>query len=771
MLEHRRRFYSRLEPIAAIPSTRTTTTRRTRRLCLNIETNGAGPVRSRRRRKTALPDPYFMTYPPVYEANPWICGDWGSNEHFYSCGNFVNPVNRLYAGEEYGYAPVNEFIPPEEEPPQEWYANNSGQKAACDLKNVLMTLESYLQEENNMEPENNVEPDATEVPEDQNPQNNQLPVLLDLIYDTIGLLNNYMTAKSNNNEYMDTHEMGPPSKPPVQVLQLPVQPLILPPVITNPNMYPLNYPYVMEPAPCPTESKTHFERLPWLKERKRKRSSKSFTHVQSRSCSTDDLGRLPRILKASNSIDSRGSMFFSPQMRDSSTTMWCPMKCCKEYGGLVRIQEQEKAVEDFEISSPNTIRCPVKCGLVRIQELKSLSKILIIQLMTIRSPMECGLVRTLEQEKPAENFEVLSPMTTRSPMKCGLVTTQEQEKPAEDFEVPSPMTIQSPMKCGLVTTQEQEKPAEDFEVLSPRIRYPTKCGLVRTPEQEKPVEDFKTPPPTIRYPTKCHKREKPTEDFKIPSLMTISEHFPPSPLRAPPPSMKSEDDMDRDHEMDSCHPSSKLNYPVVAFPQTSTYSTSCEYHRHTGGNLLYSYVEEEKEEELQLEAEEEHVDDDEWYLGASHKLAELEMEQEFFKEMQKQSQVITRDQQQQTDQKIANCNSFVNFRVTTDKAVSTTDISGLTSREPVKIVRICKRSSLKPRQRLSINNPRGKSKDSHKVKFEREQQTPIEPEIITIGRYPMDFEDTARSINRSSIKRFNSSSISKERRTYRDQSY
>ncbi|KAH8376184.1 hypothetical protein KR200_011300, partial [Drosophila serrata] len=571
MLEHRRRFYSRLEPIAAIPSTRTTTTRRTRRLCLNIETNGAGPVRSRRRRKTALPDPYFMTYPPAYAANPWICGDWGSNEHFYSCGNFVNPVNRLYAGEEYGYAPVNEFIPPDEEPPQEWYANNSGQKAACDLKNVLMTLESYLQEENNMEPENNVEPDTTGVPEDQNPQNNQLPVLLDLIYDTIGLLNNYMTAKSNNNEYMDTHEMGPPSKPPVQVLQLPVQPLILPPVITNPNMYPLNYPYVMEPAPCPTESKTHFERLPWLKERKRKRSSKSFTHVQSRSCSTDDLGRLPRILKASNSIDSRGSMFFSPQMRDSSTTMWCPMKCCKEYGGLVRIQEQEKAVEDFEISSPNT----------------------------------------------------------------------------------------------------------------------------------------------------------------------ISEHFPPSPLRAPPPSMKSEDDMDRDHEMDSCHPSSKLNYPVVAFPQTSTYSTSCEYHRHTGGNLLYSYVEEEKEEELQLEAEEDHVDDDEWYLGASHKLAELEMEQEFFKEMQKQSQVITRDQQQQTDQKIANCNSFVNFRVTTDKAVSTTDISGLTSREPVKIVRICKRSSLKPRQRLSINNPRGKSKDSHKVKFEREQQTPIEPEIITIGRYPM----------------------------------
>ncbi|KAH8255472.1 hypothetical protein KR038_004082, partial [Drosophila bunnanda] len=557
MLEHRRRSQLRLEPIGAMPSTRTTTTRRTRRLCLNIETNGAGPTRLRRRRKSALRCPYFMTYPPVYEANPWICGDWGSNENFYSYGNFVNPVNRLYAGEEYEYAPVNEFIPPEEEYPPNWYDNNSGQKAAGDLKNILMTLESYLQYENNMEPKNNLEPDPTGVPEDENPQNNHLSVTLDLICDTIGRLNNYMTAMSNNNEQMDVHQMTAPSPPPVQVLQLPVQPLILPPLITNPTMFSSNYPYVMEPEPCPTEGKSLFQRLPWLKERKRKRSSKSSTHVQSQSCSTEDLDRLPRILKASSDIPTK---FFTPNMRDSGTTMWCSMKCCKDY--------------------------------------------------------------------------------------CGSVWTQTQEMPAEDFETPPPMTIR---------------------ILSP---------------------------------------------------ITITDHFPSSVLRAPPPSMKSEDDMEME-AMDLRHPPSKSNYPVVA--SSSALSTSYEYHRHTGGNLLYSYVAKGKEEQLQVELEEEHVDDDEWYLGASHKLAELEMEQEFFKELQMQSQVITRDQQQQTDLEIDNNDSLVNIRVTTDKAVSTTDIGALTNQEPVKIVRTYKRSSLKSRQRLPSSNQRGKTKGCQKVKFEKEQ--------------------------------------------------
>ncbi|KAH8281641.1 hypothetical protein KR054_001890, partial [Drosophila jambulina] len=549
MLDHRRRSQLRLEPIgAALPTTGTTTTRRTRRLCLNIETNGAVPLRSRRRRRSALPDPYLMTYPPVYGANPWICGDWGSNENFYSYGNYVNPLNRLYGGEEYEYAPVDDgFIPPEEES-----AQKPGQKAAGDLKNILMSLEGYLQEENNVGSENNGKPNQIEVSEDQEPQNHQLSVLTELICDTIGRLNNCMTAMSKNHgSAMDMQQLRPLPRvpPPVQVLQLPVQPLIIPPM--PPGIYP---PYVMEPEYCPTESKTHFERLPWLKERKRKRPSKSIVHVQSQSCSTDDLNTLPRILKASNSQDRK-------------------------------------------------VRCPMKSS---------------------------GL----------------------------------QEKPAKDLETPSSMAIRCPRKC---------------------------CGLVPTQEPEKP-----------------------SEVFKIPSPMTIGDHYPPSLLRAPPPSMRSEDEMDRDHEMDSYQP--RTSNP----PQKSSYSSSCDYQRQAGGNIIYSFVEEEDEEQLQVGTEEEHVDEDEWYQGASHQLAELELEQEFFKEMQKQCQVSTKDQEQQTDPEIDSLNRSMNIIVTTDKAVSTTELNELPEREPVKIVRIYKRSSLKSRHRLPSGNQRGKSRN-YKVKFEKVQ--------------------------------------------------
>ncbi|KAH8249138.1 hypothetical protein KR032_006267 [Drosophila birchii] len=596
MLEPCRRYQSRLEPIAAAPTTRTTTrTRRTRRLCVNIQTNGAGPLRSRRRRRCALPDPYYMTsYPPVYETNPWMCADWGSNEQFYSYGNFVNPVNRLYAGEEYGYAPANGFIPPENESAPEFYGNNSGQKAAGDLRNILTALDGYFEEDSHMESKNDVEPDSSGIPEDQSTQNNQLSSILDRICDTIGRLNNYMTAKSNNHEQMDIQLRALPQ--PVQVLQLPVQPLILPPMpITNSSLCPSNYSYAMEPPvpPCPTESRTYFDRPTFPKERKRKRPAKSISHVylQSQSCSTDDLNRRPRVWEPSN-------YKMSSSMKFSSS-----------------------------------------------------------------------------------------------------VSTQDSEKPIEDYKIPSPRPI---CYCN------------------------KKTGSVRT-----------------------LKRKKPSEDFKIPSPVSVSDSSSPSSLRAPPPSMKSEDDTDRNPEMDT----DLSRYLVGTSPPTTSYSSSCDYHRSVGSNLLYSYVEEENEEQVHLEAGEEILDEDEWYRGTSQRLAELEWEQEYFKELQKQSQVSMRDKQQQTDDDSPRNNSKVNIRVTTDKAVSTTDIDGITDREPVKIVRVYKRSSLKPRQRLTNNNQRErKTKNGHKVKFEREPQLPMAPEIITIGRHPMECEDTARTIHRSSRK-------------------
>lgn len=230
-----------------------------------------------------------------------------------------------------------------------------------------------------------------------------------------------------------------------------------------------------------------------------------------------------------------------------------------------------------------------------------------------------------------------------------------------------------------------------------------------------------------------HVQDKPPEASEVPSPMRITDQFPPTFLKAPPP---TEDEMEGDPEK-FYHLPSQSTYLGGGSPQGSSYSSCCDY-RHAGGNLRYSYIEEEEEEKLQVDAEEE---EDEWYRGASHKLAELELEQEYFKEMEKQTLGNTRNQQLQTDPDISSDNSSVNIIVTTDKAVSTTELSGLTSREPVKIIRIYKRSSLKQRQRLKGSNHKGKSKcSSHKVKFENVQPpeaAQILPERVTIGRNSM----------------------------------
>lgn len=252
--------------------------------------------------------PYFMTYSPALGGNPWGY-DWYPSESYYGYENFVDPLNRLNAGEGYECDPVDGIIAPEEETVQQCCCNNSGQKAISELKNILVGLESYLEEESAKKLENNVEPNPCEVPEDPNPQNNQLSVLTDLMCDTIARLNNYMSAHSKKEEQMQMYQVRPPPiVPPFQVLQLPVQPLILPPMYPNPPpMYPPNYSSPLD-SESSLQSKTHFERLPWLKERKRKRPSKSVTYVrlQSRGCSTEDLDALPRILEASNSREGSG---------------------------------------------------------------------------------------------------------------------------------------------------------------------------------------------------------------------------------------------------------------------------------------------------------------------------------------------------------------------------------------------------------------------------------------------------------------------------------
>uniref|UniRef100_A0A6P4ESC3 Uncharacterized protein LOC108046033 n=1 Tax=Drosophila rhopaloa TaxID=1041015 RepID=A0A6P4ESC3_DRORH len=562
MLERRRRSQLRLEPLVPI-RTGTTTMRRTRRVCVNIEANGSGPLRSRRRRRRELLNPYFMTYPPIYD--PMQLGhQWGfdfcPNELPNSYGSLFDSSNRLIAGDQYEYDSAG-FLPPKE-------TNNT----VHDLKDILMGLDSHLQAEKvNLLGHDQERQNSSENHEDQNPnaQGCQLTVLTDIICGTIDRLNNYLDNQSKQQELPSALNQINPWRgraPPVQVFQLPVQPLILQ------SMPP--YPSCDYYPPCDScfQKKSHLQRLPWLKERKRKRPSKpaAYIHLQNQGSSTNDLEISPKILEASNSPERSRKFSVSMEsptqnMKDAGTTMWCSMKCCRECCESVRSQDNYPAMQ-------------------------------------------------------------------------------------------------------------------------------------------------KTPPEALAFPFSRIR----------------TDVFPPPCIKAPPPSIISEDELNDSEKI--YHPRGESVY-LIGSPQTSSYSSSCDY-RHEGGNLRYSYIEEEEEEEQ--------MDGDDWYQSASDKLAQLEVEQDYFKQMNKQSEMTTEYQSLQTDMESISENSFINVIATTDEALSTTELNTQNTREPMKIERICKKSSLKQRDRLINGSQKG-----NKVKFEKMQHTEgvqAQPEIRTIGTDPMGKE-------------------------------
>ncbi|XP_017013985.2 uncharacterized protein [Drosophila takahashii] len=537
MLERRRRSQLRLDALLPVP-TRTTTMRRTRRVCVNIEANGSGPIRTRRRRRRELINPYFMTYSPIYDSVQ-MGHQWGfdlcSNESPYEYGNFLEPPNRLNAGEG--------IIPSEET------NNANGTQVVHDLKNILMGLDGYLHEKkvNLLKPhQDNSNTTDNQVDQSGEAQDCQLSVLTDIMCETIDRLNNYMGNHSKQQEWQSA--LNPMNQfrgniPPVHVLQLPVQPLI---VQTVPS-YPSSDHY---PSPESIfQKKPNLDRLPWLKERKRKRPSKSTTyiHLQNQGSSTDDL---PKSLEGSYSSNKLSD---NPRQstKDAGTTMWCSM--------------------------------------------------------------ECG---------------------------------RNQE------------------------------------------RFPS--------TQERLQED-----PEIAY------------------SLRSTHGFPPPCLKAPPPSIKSEDELDEQGKY--YHPTGESIY-VLGSPQTSSFRSSCDYRRE-GGNLRYSFIEEEEEQ----------VDEDDWYQSASNKLAELEVEQDFFKQMEKQTGMSSRDETPQTDLETTSDNSFVNIIATSDKALSTTGLSGITTQEPIQIERMCKKSSLKQRHKLKSGKHSGNTAGTHKVMFEKVQHT----EGVQVQQHPM----------------------------------
>lgn len=554
MLERQRRSQMRLDTAAPIVN-RTTTMRRTRRLSFNIEANGFVAPRSRRRRRR---DPFFIAYPPMYDpmqmGNQWGF-DFSTNAMPNVYGNIFPPFNRLDAGERYEYDNVSS-LPPEET------CDTTKPHVGHELGDILLGLDRLLQDKKvEILEERHEKSNTSDNNKDQTPSSeasHHHSVLTDVMCEAIDRINNYIGnyfKKMEMQASLNQINQLRGKLPAIQVLQLPVQPLIVqsvPPFSSFDN-YPLPENYI--------QKKSHLERLPWLKERKRKRLSKSTTyvHMQNQGSSTEDL---PKILEASNSPLKRNKLSEIQQTskKDAGTTMWCPRECCRDH-----------------------------CGALRSQEVYSLG--------------------------------------------------QENEETA------------------------------------------------------------------------------------VSSL--TSTGYPPPCLKAPPPSIKSDEEGDDLGEY--YHPTGESMY-LLDSPLTSSYRSSCDY-RQEAGNLTYSYMEEEEQ-----------VDDDDWYRSASNKLAELEVEQDYFKELEKAMLTTSEDQTHRCDPEPNSENSFVNIIATSDMAVSTTELNGETHRNPINIVRICKTSSLKKRNNAKSENQMENSPGTHKVMFENVQcnkGVQVQPNITSAGTDPI----------------------------------
>ncbi|EDW54583.1 uncharacterized protein LOC6613695 [Drosophila sechellia] len=557
MLERQRRSQMRLDTAAPIVN-RTTTMRRTRRLSFNIEANGFVAPRTRRRRRR---DPYFITYPPMYD--PMQMGhqwgfDFSTNAMPNVYENIFPPFNRLDAGERYEYDTVNS-LPPEET------CDTTKPHVAHEIGDILLGLDSLLQDKKvEILEEHHDKSNTSENNEDQSSssQANHHSVLTDVMCEAIDRINNYIGNYFKQQEMQASLNQINQLRgklPAIQVLQLPVQPLIVQSVPPCPSFD--NYPFPENYI----QKKSHLERLPWLKERKRKRLSKSTTyvHMQNQGSSTEDLSSRNNLTEIQQT-----------SKKDAGTTMWCPRECCRDH-----------------------------CGALKSQDVYSLGQ---------------------------ENEETANSLT--------------------------------------------------------------------------------------------------------------STGYPPPCLKAPPPSIKSDEEGD-DHG-EYYRPTGESMY-LLDSPRTSSYRSSCDY-RQGGGNLTYSYMEEEEQ-----------VDDDDWYRSASNKLAELEVEQDYFKELEQKMLTTSEDQAHRTDPEPNSENSFVNIIATSNMAVSTTELNAETHRNPTNIVRICKTSSLKQRNNAKGENQRVNSPGIHKVMFENVQcnkGVQVQPNITSAGTDPIRkvFTSTISKVKRNS---------------------
>lgn len=292
-------------------------TRRTRRVTFNIEANGSvSPKGPRRRRRRELLNPYLtpmpMMFDPAQPVNPW-----GFNWNPSNILNGENFLDRLTAGDleaPYPFGGVDDIemdsgvrYEPNPQPPTRSLKKTIGQQAIDDLKDILFGLETHLAAEKVKGLDDNAtnkEADKEALEDQKPPEISEISVLTDFMSETVQKLNNYLAHHSQEHNVHDNHMdsvAGPPvSSPiqsPMQILLLPVQPLIVqnPSNSSNPNTF------ESESESRPPK-RQYVNTLPWLrKPRKRPPKSSEYVRVQNRGSSTEDLDSLPKILEATKS--------------------------------------------------------------------------------------------------------------------------------------------------------------------------------------------------------------------------------------------------------------------------------------------------------------------------------------------------------------------------------------------------------------------------------------------------------------------------------------
>ncbi|KAH8266624.1 hypothetical protein KR018_003818, partial [Drosophila ironensis] len=361
MFERRRKLQARpLEPLVS-QAENTTTMRRTRRVCVNIEANGSGQsARSRKRRRREFSNPFAMAYPWMLNTlmpfHSWSC-NWNPNG-IYDPTNFINRASPNYFcdGDFYQGPTADDDIGGialPQDPAKTQTSNNDSEQTVNELKDILSGLETHLKTENLYTEYSQERPEGIPEPESavdkQNTLNTQVLQTANMLRDIIERLSQPTLYQQPKVDSMvpRNFQFPPAMMPAFQVLQLPVQPLFIP------ASGPLN-PHELEPETV--SPKKSPERLQYPRERKRKRPSKiaSNVHQVNRGCDTDDLVNLPKILEALSSFKINGTLSDGRCcVKDASTTMWCPMECCRQFSGT---QENQHPVREMHtIPEPGII--------------------------------------------------------------------------------------------------------------------------------------------------------------------------------------------------------------------------------------------------------------------------------------------------------------------------------------------------------------------------------------------------------------------------------